>query len=83
MSTSKGAETLDLNISTNTFVGVVFKYVSFLHLICDRIVRANDVEIHKRKFNAVKEELFEYLVEHSGYFQCAIYNYFFKRWYEW
>ena len=74
MSTSKGAETLDLNISTNTFVGVVFKYVSFLHLICDRIVRANDVEMHKRKFDAVKEELFDYLVEHSDYFNMKYIN---------
>ena len=68
MSTSNGAETLDFEIARKTFRGVVAKFLRFLRKICSRIKRGNDVQINERKFDAVKKELFDYLVEHSEYF---------------
>ena len=64
MSTS----TLNFDIARKPFRDVVDKFLRFLREICSRINRGNDVENNIRKFNAVKEELFDYLVEHSEYF---------------
>ena len=60
---------LDVNVISDTFVDVVHSYLKFLQQIFCLILKdAENVEINKRKFNEVKEELYTFLVKHKKFF---------------
>ena len=68
--TEENEKGLDINVIRTAFMQVFDKYVYFLRSISRAIVgkRTNDVEREKRKFNAVRKELFNYLFVHRMFF---------------
>ena len=69
-STAEQENNLDIRVVRDEFRYVIQQgYMKFLTLICNRIHTnaTNDVERERRKFNAVRKELLDYLFQHRDF----------------
>ena len=69
-------EDLDLGHDhSQQFVSVLQRYMPFLDLICNEILNERNINRNRRKYEAVKKELYNYLIRHIKYFTVHFCHY--------
>ena len=62
------ADYITENKNGQTFTPVLSSYIAFLQFICSNIVNKREIDRNRRKFEAVKKELYNFLVRHKRFF---------------